>query len=429
MTRLARHALPGLALIDHEFAVPLDHGKPGGRQITIFAREAVAIERENDRLPWLLFLQGGPGSGAPRPMGRGGWLARAVERYRVLLLDQRGTVRSARVDAASLVREGDAAAQADYLAQFRADSIVRDAEFIRRSLCGDEPWTVLGQSFGGFCALNYLSFHPHGLKGVLITGGIPPVGVPIDEVYRATYQRVLARNQRYYARYPDDADHLRRIVHLLREGNVQLPGGATLTPQTLQLLGLAFGFSDGFETVHYLLEEAFSDGDATLSFNFLHGVDHALTYEAHPLFSILQEALYCEQSASNWSAQRIRAEFPQFDADGPGPVYFTGEMIYPWMFDVFPQLAGAAAASELLARRADWPRLYDEDQLAANTVPTVAAVYDEDMYVERRFSEAVAARMPNVRTWITNEYDHNALRSDGDAVVFRRLLDMLDGRV
>ena len=42
--------------------------------------------------------------------------------------------------------------QAEYLTHFRADSIVRDAELIRHQL-GIERWTVLGQSFGGFCVV------------------------------------------------------------------------------------------------------------------------------------------------------------------------------------------------------------------------------------------------------------------------------------
>ena len=48
----------------------------------------------------------------------------------------------------------------------RADSIVRDAEALRQELLpGDgaaSRWAVLGQSFGGFCSLTYLSFAPEG---------------------------------------------------------------------------------------------------------------------------------------------------------------------------------------------------------------------------------------------------------------------------
>lgn len=48
----------------------------------------------------------------------------------------------------------------------RADSIVRDAEIVRQALVPGNNnggrWSLLGQSFGGFCALTYLSFAPQG---------------------------------------------------------------------------------------------------------------------------------------------------------------------------------------------------------------------------------------------------------------------------
>lgn len=34
---------------------------------------------------------------------------------------------------------------------------MRDCEAIRKVLLGNEKWTVVGQSFGGFCATAYLS--------------------------------------------------------------------------------------------------------------------------------------------------------------------------------------------------------------------------------------------------------------------------------
>ncbi len=63
--RGATHRLPGLALTDHGFELPLDHDRPDGERVQVFAREAVAIERAGDDLPWLVFFQGGPGFGAP----------------------------------------------------------------------------------------------------------------------------------------------------------------------------------------------------------------------------------------------------------------------------------------------------------------------------------------------------------------------------
>ena len=91
-------------------------------------------------------------------------MKRALQDYRVLLLDQRGTGRSTPVGPAIT---GEApTAQADYLTHFRADSIVRDAEAIRPEL-GVERWSILGQSFGGFTSMTYLSIAPEGLaRGV-----------------------------------------------------------------------------------------------------------------------------------------------------------------------------------------------------------------------------------------------------------------------
>jgi hypothetical protein len=46
--------------------------------------------------------------------------------------------------------------------------------------------------------------------------------------------------------------------------------------------------------------------------------------------------------------------------------------------------------------------------------------------VHREFSEETARVVPNVKLWITNQYEHNGLRADGEAVV-GRLLQMVRG--
>jgi len=161
---------PGTVLTNRFFSVPLDHQRPDGEQIEVFAREVVAADKADADLPWMVFLQGGPGFGAQRPEGRESWLDRALNDYRVLLLDQRGTGRSSPANRRTLARLGPPQAQADYLTHFRADNIVLDAELIRRELTG-EPWSVLGQSFGGMCTVTYLSFAPHGIREAFIAGG------------------------------------------------------------------------------------------------------------------------------------------------------------------------------------------------------------------------------------------------------------------
>ncbi|GAB4128126.1 MAG: alpha/beta fold hydrolase [Roseiflexaceae bacterium] len=422
----ATSQIPGLQLTDHFFTVPLEHANPTGQQIQVYAREVVATKHANSKLPWLLFLQGGPGGKSPRPASRSGWIKRATEEYRVLLLDQRGTGRSTPATRQSLAKLDSPEQQAHYLMNFRADSIVRDAEHIRQQLIGSEPWSILGQSYGGFCSLTYLSFAPHGLRESFITGGLAPLHGHPDQVYRLTYQRVREQNRRYFACYPQDQELLQRIANHLRQHRVLLPNGEHLSVQRLQYLGMALGTSDGFETLHYLLEEAFIEGahGPELSDTFLYGIMPQLTFADHPLFAIMHESIYCQGQASNWSAERIRDSYPEFDYHPGQPFLFTGEMIYPWMFEEDHSLRPLAAAAEILAHYQHWPALYDLEQLRRNNVPVAAAVYEDDMYVERSLSDQTAATVRGCKLWITNEYHHNGLRADGE-----RILDRLIGMV
>ena len=427
---------PGLVITDHTFSVPLDHAGPDGEQIEVFAREVAAAGKAaaDPGLPWLLFFQGGPGFGAPRPLGPDGWLERALASYRVLLLDQRGTGRSTPANRQTLARLGTPRAQADYLAHFRADSIVRDAELIRGRLTGGEPWSVLGQSFGGFCTVSYLSLAPAGLREVFITGGLPGLTATAGDVYRLTYPQVAAKNRAHYERYPQD---VQRAVQVARHldgaaaagGGVRLPGGGLLTVAAFQSLGRLLGASTGSATLHYLLEDAFAAGE--LSDSFLHEVQAHLSFAPAPLYALLHEACYAQGGATEWAAQRVRAEFAEFDPSaalgGDAPLFFTGEMIYPWMLGADPVLAPLRAAAELLASRDGWPALYDAGQLAAAGVPGAAAVYFHDMYVPAELSLATAAAITGLRTWVTSEYEHDGLRVSNGRVL-GHLLDLAQGR-
>jgi pimeloyl-ACP methyl ester carboxylesterase len=300
--------------------------------------------------------------------------------------------------------------QAEYLTHFRADSIVRDAEWIRRELDA-EPWSVLGQSYGGLCVMTYLSIAPEGLREAFVTGGLAPIGRPIDDVYRATYARTLERSRRYYERYPADRARVRELL----ASDVRLPGGDRLTPQRVRELGAMLGMSDGAEQLHYLLELDF-DSPA-----FLRDVDAAFTFARNPLYAILHEACWADGGATNWCAQRL---LPQEYAESPE--LFTGEHVFPWMFEEIGALAPLREAADILAAH-EWPRLYDAGRLGTNDVPVAAAIYVDDMYVERAFSEETAAQIRGLRPWITNEFEHNGLRADGERIL-DRLIDLARGR-
>ena len=421
---------PGTVLTDHTFRVPLDYDRPDGEYIEVFAREVVAADKADADLPWLLFLQGGPGLSSPRPIGRDNWLNRALDDYRVLLLDQRGTGRSTPANRLSLARLGSPAAQADYLGLFRADNIVRDAERIRREVTGGAPWSVLGQSFGGFCTVTYLSLAPEGVQEAFITGGLPGLDVTADDIYRVAYPRVTAKNTAHYERYPEDVERARRIARHLRTHDVRLPGGGLLTVENFQVLGRILGMSTGSHTLHYLLEDAFVGGE--LSDVFLRGVESQLTFAAGPLYAVLHEACYAQGSATKWSAQRVRSEFPAFDPaaalDGDAPLLFTGEMVYPWMIDVDPVLQPLREVADLLADRDSWPMLYDPVRLGANEVPVAAAIYFGDMYVDRDDSLRTAVAIQGLRPWVTSEYEHDGVRVSRGAVL-DHLIAMVRGNV
>ncbi|MFP3986533.1 alpha/beta fold hydrolase [Streptomyces sp. E11-3] len=420
---------PGVVLADRHFTVPLDHDRPGGETIELFAREVVASDQTGAELPWLVYLEGGPGCAARRFVGGQAWLGRAVRDYRVLLLDQRGTGRSTPAGRQTLPLRGGPQEQADYLTRFRADSIVRDCELIRPQVTGGAPWTVLGQSFGGFCATHYLSTVPDGLDTVLVTGGLPSLDAHADDVYRAAYPRIERKVAAHYARYPQDVERARRIaVHLVEHDGVTLSGGYRLTVEAFQSLGILLGTGDGSHRLHYLLENAFvrTPQGTALSDAFQEDVQAALSYAARPLYAVLHEAIYTQDARpTGWAAERVRAEFPQFDAEktlaSDAPLLFTGESVHPWAFDCDPALRPLRETAELLAQRTDFTPLYAPERLAANEVPVAAAIYHDDMYVDTAHSLHTARTIRGLRTWVTDEYEHDGVRASGEHVVNRLL--------
>ncbi|WP_406734840.1 alpha/beta fold hydrolase [Vibrio scophthalmi] len=410
----------GVHYLPHYFTVPLNYNDVAQGQLTLFAREVRLVGDELSDKPWLVYFQGGPGFPAQRPNGHGGWLKRALQTYRVLLLDQRGTGNSSVISHQTLASFSPEQ-QAEYLSHFRADNIVRDAETIRQQF-GVEQWAILGQSFGGFCSLTYLSLFPHSLLRSYITGGVPSISRPADDVYRATFKRTMDKNQAFFRQFPQAQAMCQAIANHLIDHDEFLPNGQRFTVEQFQQIGINFGMSDSFIATYYQLENAFVEvnGQPQLRYEFLSAMLAEQGFQTNPIYAILHESIYCQGEASNWSAQRVRSELSPFNYQTGQPFYFTGEMVFPWMFEQYANLKPLQHAAELLAVKNDWPALYDAKQLANNTVPVSCAVYADDMFVEMDYSRETLALLGNASAWITNEYEHNGLRADGE-----RILDKL----
>ncbi|RAL16252.1 proline iminopeptidase [Aspergillus homomorphus CBS 101889] len=439
------HNVPGrLRVAELFFDVPLNYTKPNEGTLRLFARSVRRLvtpvepntgNNDDKQLPWLVYLQGGPGFGC-RPPQEIGWISTVLDKgYQVLFLDQRGTGLSSTITASTLARQGNAVKQAEYLKHFRADNIVRDCEAVRRCLTTDFPedkrkWSVIGQSFGGFCITSYLSMFPEGLSEAFICGGLPPLVSDPDPVYARTYEKVLERNKAYYAKFPEDVDRVKQIVQYLKDNEVALPSGK-LSPERFQQLGIAFGMHGGLDSIHDLVLRAWSDLDVLgfLTHPTLTSIDSHGGMDNNVIYAILHEAIYCQGQASNWSADRYRASNTNFHIDTTLPeILFTGEMVYKDMFDSYTELKQIKEAADILASTNDWPQLYDEAQLARNEVPVYAATYLDDMYVHFDHAQNTAAKIKGIKQFITNTMYHNAIRAKSDEV-FQQLFAMREDTI
>jgi len=452
----------------------------------------------------ILYLQGGPGFGCASPMvglsmtKSGSWAGTALGHYkRIVLMDQRGTGRSTPVtkqtyeklysdlflldaldeshskmiadfDASDdAKRANEALSQAtDYMAQLRADNIVKDAEAIKDALIlfaseNEEtpcPWgAAIGQSFGGFCMMTYLSQVEHPPKICLLTGGIAPMLTPTYDLYSGLWQRVKERSLKYYDMYPGDIAAVKRIIKALLEEPPTLPSGGLLTARRFLNLGLSLGGSpSAFASLHELISTAcISNDDDKVEFTraFLKRIDSAQSFDDHPLYFLMHESIYGDgpkNSPTNWAANRAYEALvktpSEFDYrltstlnSDERPVLFFGEMVFPWMAEGdFAEVSGVGMRSlaDSLAKKEDWGPLYDADHMRkvlqdGSISRAAAAVYLDDMYVDFNACMEVTKRggpLEKCKIWVSNDYQHSGLRDDG-ANIFAKLYGMATGSI
>ncbi len=403
-----------LTIEDHTVSVPLIWGdEEDERTIDVYA--SVTTRDGGEDLPFLVFLQGGPGSEAPRVLTiphSPSWLDDALKHHRVVMLDQRGTGKSTPISDEILELGTDTVVEC--LMHMRADSIVRDAEAMREHL-GARTWNTLGQSFGGFTTLAYLSTHADSLNRVYFTGGLSGIGHRTEDVYALTYDKMRAATENYYRRFPEQRDAMHRLVDLAEAGKIVLPDGEVLSVSRLRSLGMLLGSDHGWQTLWAILDE----NPATNAFR--HDMAAALPFKGrNPLYYVLHESSYADGVVTNWAAERVEPE--DFRAD---PTLLTGEHVHREWAQTVPAFQPWRDVAEVLAH-VEWPKLYDAEAISASGIEGAAAVYFDDRFVPVEHSLDTAALMPGVRVRLTNEHEHSGLRT-GD--VLPTLFDLADGRL
>ncbi|KAJ6024764.1 prolyl aminopeptidase [Penicillium herquei] len=412
------HIDPGkLRITEWLFEVPLDHRNPDGGSLRLFARDChCMLDQEDPELPWLLYLQGGPGLGCRTPLEYA-WLPAVLEKgYRVLFLDARGTGQSSTITAQTLGLQGDTTKQVEYIKKFRADNIARDCEAIRRTIPGNSPipdrkWSLLGASFGGFISISYVSLFPEGLVEVFIGGGPCPLVREPVEVVPLLFEVAARRNEVYYKKYPEDVERVKTIIEYLSKNKVAMSAG-TLTPTRFQQLGLMLGLHDVVQRANNDLE----------MFSFLTGPTLS-TIEGfgmanNVIYSLLQEPMYCQGKPGQWCADRCRQRDRRFSLSrGQSPIFFTGEAVFSDMFESYNELKGLKEVANQLARNNSWSHIYDEAQLAKNEVPVYVATAVEDMYVAYELANQTARKVKGLKQVINNTWYHDAIESKAGEVM------------
>jgi len=173
---------------------PLDPAQPGGRQVDIHYAVIPALARNKLPDP-VFFFAGGPGQSAIDLAGAiAGQLSRMSNRRDIVLVDQRGTGRSAPLQCAdddparplgqqldparqtaALLACRDALKALPYgdLRMFTTTLAVQDIDAVRAAL-GAERIDVMGVSYGTRVVLEYQRQFPQHVRRAVIDGVAPP---------------------------------------------------------------------------------------------------------------------------------------------------------------------------------------------------------------------------------------------------------------
>ena len=269
-----------------------------GETITVFAREYVSAEHSEEdaaELPWLLYLQGGPGGRGNRLASLGGWSKAAARDFRILMLDQRGTGLSSPIDRNTLPLRGQRTRTRPTTWRTSAPTPSSPTRKPSARRWAPAPGPSTARATAASAPSRYLSFAPEGAPRGAHHRRPGAAGGPADRVYRATFQRVAARNAEYFAlvsggpcaRSPGSPG-----TCATRRSSCPTAAGSPWNAS--RWWARSWAATPAWTRLHHLLEDAFvgtPDGDR-LSDAFLEQVRGLVSRAANPLYALMHESIY-----------------------------------------------------------------------------------------------------------------------------------------
>lgn len=239
-----------LAALCSTLSVPENAGQPKGRQITLHVSWVPAAAHPAASDPVVL-LAGGPGQSARESWPQmSAMLGSAVAHHPVLLIDQRGTGASNRLDCASpdgtpLIHltapqiealiagcQRQVADKAD-VRHYGTPDVVRDLERVRAAM-GLPTMNLLGVSYGTRTAQHYARAHPERVRSMVLDSPLPNDRTLIEGVTRVyrVLDDVFAACQQHPACAAQAGDSRAQLIAALtalrdKPVSVQVPDPAT----------------------------------------------------------------------------------------------------------------------------------------------------------------------------------------------------------
>ena len=224
------------------FGVPLNPNDPGGETIELFVAVVPALAEQPSPDP-LVVIAGGPGEAATRFYATvEGAFSRIVRNRDIVLVDQRGTGRSAplRCDGGpgdpfltaggvdvAIAAGAECLEGLDHDPRYFTTSVaVGDLERVRRAL-GYGEWNLYGVSYGTRVAQHYLRRFPDRTRRIVLDSVVPPgvaLGPEVALASQAALDKLFDRcgaDAACRGAFPDLRERFDAVLERLREAPVE----------------------------------------------------------------------------------------------------------------------------------------------------------------------------------------------------------------